>query len=103
MTGAATLRTAEEVRARKFTLVDEEGKTRASLHVGPMSLAGLQLFDRNGKTGAFLFTWPEGGVALYMLDPKLAERINISVGDYGSAALRVKSLDGGRETYWKAP
>jgi len=101
--GATSPKAADEIRAKRFVLVDEDGRVRAMLHLAASRFAGLQLYDQSGRSGAFLFTWPEGGAALTLLDSALKERVNLSVSERGSAALHLASLDKGREVLWKAP
>ena len=64
-------KTHNEVRARRFVLVDENGKTRATLNVdkaGP----GLNLYDENEKIRASLSVM-KGGPCLCLYD-KLGKR-----------------------------
>lgn len=56
----------DEVRASRFTLVDENGKTRARLGVDEDG-TGLRLYDENGKPRAVLSV-DEDGTLLAMSD-----------------------------------
>jgi len=62
----AELATVNEVRARRFVLVDEAGKTRAALQMVPTG-AGLDLYDAAGKRRAALSA-DKLGARLALLD-----------------------------------
>ena len=44
----------EVIRAKKFAVVDKDGKPRAFLSLAPSGEPSLALFDQNGKTRAAL-------------------------------------------------
>ena len=107
----------DEVLARKFMLVDEAGKVRASLDLNtasplePELTPGLELYDAAGKWRAGLCLGEDGSPALALYDAAgkwgpegwdaRTPRANLGVGPDGSPGLTLNKADG--EVLWKAP
>lgn len=59
---------ADEVKARRFTVVDEQGNTRAELRMNVLGIPVLQMLDAQGKTRAELAVFPDGSTVQQMRD-----------------------------------
>lgn len=107
----------DKVIARKFLLVDEAGKTRASLDLdtapgfGPADCPGLALYDASGKWRAGLCLGPDGSPALALYDAagkwqaegweEATPRALLSLSPEGTPGLTLN--DGEGQVIWKAP
>lgn len=111
-TGATTDRVADDIRARRFTLVNEEGKRSAALLVGPDGSPNLIFYDKAqqrrvtlgvsvGATVPLLAFFDQTGLVRGMLSmvrntPLLAladsqgrQRLDLSVQPNGQSAVRL--------------
>ena len=70
--------TFKEVRSHAFHLIDEHGKTKASLSFSKDGLPVLAFLDKNGKPFAY-FTGNKFGSSLRLFDKKHRCKVNISV------------------------
>jgi hypothetical protein len=77
---------AEVIRAQRFLLVDEDGKTRAELAV-EKGWSGLRLKDANGRVRALLVVEAEGPI-LELRDKKGRARTTLSVGQRGQSIIQ---------------
>ena len=66
----------DEVKARKFILVDDDGKGRASLYMSEDG-AGLSLLDANGMTRVLLVA-SENGPGLFMFSESGKPSVNLT-------------------------
>lgn len=88
----------KEIRAKRFILEDENGKTRADLSVGKNN-PGLWLFDENGKVRASLNIGKDGS-GLGLSDENSKTRIVLYMGKDGP---RLALFGENGKLIWKAP
>ena len=67
------------VKAKRFDLVDDAGKPRASLGVMPGGAQGLLLFDDGGKPRASLGVSPDGSPSLFLFDSATKGRLLLAL------------------------
>jgi len=84
----------DEIRARRFLLVDTHGKVRAGLSVGSDGSVALALADADEKTRAGLAVLVDGSPRLRFSDKQEKARAGLSVGADGSGTLALAGLDG---------
>ncbi len=87
-------RSADEVRARQFVLVDASGKVRAGLSVGSDGSAALALLDLKGKTRAGLTVLPSGLPRLRLYDEEEKALAGLGVWSDGAASLALATREG---------
>jgi len=91
--------TVNEVRASKFTLVDQNGKARARLAMTELGPA-LAFLDAQGKLRVDL-TMTELGPVLALRDAQEKARIDLFVTEAGGPALFLNDAQG--KPIWSAP
>lgn len=91
----------DEVRARRFVLVDINDKERAALATGDGGAPRLELYDANGKTRASLHMDGDGSPNLYLVGPEGHVRTTLSLEADGSPILSL--FDASGKIVWKAP
>lgn len=83
----SAVRAKEEVRARSFTVVDEEGEARGRLHVSDYGSLRLDLYDPEMVLRASLYLGSKGSPALNLFDAKGKMRASLGVRSDGWASL----------------
>jgi len=89
---------AEEVRVRRLVLVDDEGRKRAALDMGPDGPT-LRLFDENGVPREMLFV----GAELSMLDLADAAGKPRATLVVGADVSRLFLFDAAGKVIWSTP
>jgi hypothetical protein len=79
--------TAKEIRANKFVLVDQNGKTRASLEINELGPT-LALKDGKGKDRVLLSVWKESSPCLHLIDDNGIYRVSLSAAAGSDLILR---------------
>jgi hypothetical protein len=77
----------EVVRAKRFEVVDDQGRSRALLSVLPDGSPGLTLYDGAGKQRAGLGLLPDGTPRLALHDAAGKQRAGLTVLPDGSPGL----------------
>ena len=104
LVAAGTKGDTKEIRAKRFVVTDDAGKTRATLEVMPrVKLAGLALFAEDGRIVALFSASPEGSGGLNLMDKTGADRVVLTNDGEGRASLQVISKEQGKNIFWKAP
>jgi hypothetical protein len=89
----------EVVRARKFELVDEQGKVRAALGPGPEEGdVGMQFYGSAGEIRVELSVYQSGLTALALRDPHGEQVAALSVGE-GAPMLALNSWSVGGDSW----
>ena len=83
----------EEIRAKRFALVDEAGATRVALQQAPDGAAGLVLYDTGRRVRASVSLDRAGVPTMALSDATGAGRVLAVVGE-GETALTLKARDG---------
>lgn len=91
-----------EVRARKFVLVDLNGKTRAFMDTSKDEISGLHLTDEKGNTRALLGTDSDGTPRYHMFDDKGRLRLIVFTYKNGSSGLTLLDDTGNIRTLLEA-
>ena len=92
---------AEVVRARRFELVDSEGKVRAALAVDEEGVPGLALSDGDGNVRAALILGREGIPRLNLLSKTGTVRASLGFGSDWKVQLVL--TDANLQAIWSAP
>ena len=79
----------DEVKARRFWVVDAHGEARAMLGMNDDGSSGLSIMDKKGKLLAALGSDPNGVSVLSMFDANGQTRAFLGVGSDGSSALNM--------------
>jgi hypothetical protein len=103
---ATTSRVPDEIRARRFALIDKNGKQRAVLGTSEASQemfsmpgeslhgGGLTIFDSNGRLRAAMYVTAEGDAKFIAYDKTEQALARFGVLDSGAATLGLGGLDG---------
>lgn len=91
--GATGSKVAEEILARRFVLMDKDGKARASLVVEDHGLPSLTFFDSEGQ-GRSTLALDAKGPTLVFMDADGRPRAGLAVGADGSPVLLLRGSDG---------
>jgi len=89
----------KEIRANKFVLEDDNGKTRAELYTAKDKGGGLSLYDESGKL-RYALGVAKQGTALMLLDENKTARIILSANQEGQ---RLNLFDENGQKIWSAP
>jgi hypothetical protein len=73
----------DEVRTRRFVLVDDEDNERAALHAGRGESVEMAFAGRNGKVRTALGMTQSGGPFLAFTDASEIVRVRVDVGTVG--------------------
>jgi hypothetical protein len=94
--GASSAKVSDEIQARQFVLLDNEGKARARLGMHPEQGGPyLGLYDKDGKSRAQLIIGSNGSSGLTISSANSPEaRASLVVGGAGSALLKLDETDG---------
>jgi len=85
----------EVIRAKRFELVDAEGKTRGELSMGVYGRSPeIRFFDQKGESGALLTVDSDGRPACVLFDGKGKPRSLMSVDADGNPGLRLLNEKG---------
>jgi hypothetical protein len=102
--GATGQKVEDEVRAKSFVLVDQQGRQRAVLNVVPLpffDIAGLKLYDQKGRARAALAVAGDGSSALNLYDQANFTQVNLSADPDGTPHLNLFGRN--RQLLWQAP
>lgn len=102
--GATGQKVEDEVRAKSFVLVDQQGRQRAVLNVVPLpffDIAGLRLYDQKGRARAALAVAGDGSSALNLYDQANFTQVNLSADPDGTPHLNLFGTN--RQLLWQAP
>jgi hypothetical protein len=83
------LEAAEEIRARSFVLVDNQGGVLARLGPLPQGGSGLGVYDQGGKSRLLLTAEPHGPSGLRLFGTDGQGSIMLAVGTNGAPSLRL--------------
>jgi len=86
-----------EVRALRFTLVDERGVVRATLGPGVDATIGMRLYDADGRPRAELALDASGTTNLKLHDAEGEVCASLAVAAHGSPGLYLRGASGHRE------
>jgi hypothetical protein len=86
-----------EVRALRFTLVDERGVVRATLGPGVDATIGMRLYDAEGRPRAELALDASGTTNLKLHDAEGEVCASLAVAAHGSPGLYLRGASGHRE------
>ncbi len=84
----------DEIRARRFIVVDDRGTTRVQLGLLGEEGAGLELADSRGVGRAAIAVRPDGAAAIEMLGEERHPRVTLEVLPDGSPRLELRGPDG---------
>ncbi|MCL5036424.1 MAG: hypothetical protein M1269_04815 [Chloroflexi bacterium] len=93
--------TQEEIRAKRFTIVDDGGRTRGTFAVLSDRSAGIALMDELGKTRAIFDIEPDDTPRLIMCDAVQLTHLSLDVFPSGFTYIKIFDNLGG--TKWAAP
>lgn len=91
----------EEIRARRFVVVDASGKNLLSMSAAGDTLPTLTLYDQHGNPRTQLDILPDGSPRLYFADAERRIRLRFGAATEGRSHIEVIDSKGG--TIWKAP
>lgn len=91
----------EEIRARRFVVVDANNKDLLDMWAAGNRLPTITLYDVNGKPRTQLDILPDGSPRLYFADAD--QRIRLRLGAATEGRYHVEIIDRKGETIWKAP
>ena len=77
------------VRARRFEVVDEEGRLRAVIGPGPENATGMQFYAEDGTARVELSLSGDGAAALYLRDAESKDIAMISLDAEGVPSVTV--------------
>jgi hypothetical protein len=80
------------VRAKRFEIVDDHGKTRGTFKVTQDGMARLELFDANRATRAIVAAPPHGAIVA-LFDENRVTRASLGVLPDGSTSLALSDED----------
>lgn len=90
------------VTARQFTMVDEDGKLRATLGMSESGVAGgLWLYDESENVRANFYSLLDGTVGLSLFDNHGNPRASLDMDADGASSLVLSDKDG--KPIWTAP
>lgn len=84
----------EEVRAKRFVVVDSDGESRGVLHLSEYGSLRLDLYDVKDVLRASLYLGKQGSPALNMFDEKGNMRASLGVRSDGKATLGLYDVEG---------
>lgn len=85
---------ADEVRAKRFIVVDSDGESRGVLHMSDYGSLRLDLYDPDEVLRASLYLGKQGSPALNMFDEKGNMRASLGVRSDGKASLGLYDVEG---------
>ena len=85
---------ADEIRARRFVVVDDRGTTRVQLGLLGEEGSVLELADRRGIGRAAIAVRPDGAATIKMLGEGRHPRVTLDVLPDGSPRLELRGQDG---------
>jgi hypothetical protein len=91
----------EEVRAKRFVVVDANGKNLLDMWAAGDSLPTLTLYDQQGNPRTQLDILPDGSPRLYFADAERRIRMRFGAATEGRSHMEI--IDGKGGTIWKAP
>jgi hypothetical protein len=101
LSAATPTKVPEEVRAKRFVVVDANGKNLLSMWAAGDSLPTLTLYDQHGNPRTQLDILPDGSPRLYFADAE--RRIRLRFGAATEDRSHIEIIDGKGRTIWKAP
>jgi hypothetical protein len=84
----------DEVKARRFTIVDKKGKSRGRLHLSDYGSLRLDLYDPESVLRASLYLGKRGSPALNLFDSKGKMRASLGVRSDGNPSFSLYDSEG---------
>jgi hypothetical protein len=86
---ATLTRVAEEIRARRFVIVDADNKELLDMRAAGNRLPAVTLYDVNGHPRTQLDLLPDGSPRLYFADADQRIRLRLGAGTEGRSPIEV--------------
>jgi len=91
----------DEVRARRFVVVDANNKDLLDMWAAGSRLPTLTLYDVNGHPRTQLDLLPDGSPRLYFADAN--QRIRLRLGAASEGRSQIEIIDSNGQTIWEVP
>jgi hypothetical protein len=99
--GATLTKVPEEIRARRFVVVDANNKDLLDMWATGSRLPTVTLYDVNGQPRTQLDLLPDGSPRLYFADAN--KRIRLRLGAAAEGRSHIEIIDSNGQTIWEVP